>query len=939
MDFRGGTNGSNGPNGPNEQLMRKIKKLGNRSGIIIGIVFMLFIIGTLGLNWVTEYIWMDSLDFGSVFTTIFMTKVMLGVIGFILFAVVTYITMFWIRRSYTTHFDPHQLPPVFRQGKVMGWIIFAVSVFIGLIGSVTVQGIGWEPALKLMNHVPFGETDPFFNRDISFYMYVLPFLQFVINLLLSFSIFILIAEIGAYSVFHMYRMSRSAQTHLGITVVIVGILLAMTHLLEPFGTLLTNRVNMFQESVVHGLSYTDRVINIPVSYILAAAAIIGAIWIIISLRKGSIQKVITPIAVYFGLIILGQGASFVVQNFVVSPNEFSREKPYLEHNLNFTRAAYDLENMEEREHPGNVDSLDEDMIERNKLTLDNVRINDARPLLDVYNQLQTFRTYYQFNDIDIDRYEIDGEYQQVFIGARELNTVDLPSQAQTWLNQTLRYTHGYGVTMSQVNEVTSQGQPQYMVRNLPPQGVLDIERPQIYYGEESYDSVIVDTEVNEFDYPAGDENVTTRYEEEAGIPLIGLNRLLFAVDEGSFRILVSGQINSDSKLLQTRNIVDRVKRIAPFFEYDDDPYIFVRDDGSLAWMMDAYLIEEGYPYAESYEGRKNYIKNPVKVVIDAYTGEVHYYITNPEEPLVQTYQNMFPDLFSEEIPDDVRSHFRYPEDLFKIEAEIFGTYHMTNLELFYNREDYWQFPTERYFDEDIEMDPYYITMKLPEYEEEEFILMMPYTPRNRQNMIAWIGVRNDGENYGEKIVYRFPKQENVYGPQQIENRINQDSVISQELNLWSQGGSSVIRGNLLAIPIEDTILYVEPIYIESSNETSLPEVKQVIVAYGDHIAMEATFDEALEEILRRVELGIEPEEIPDLDEEGLPAEDGIDDGTEDEGAVDEGETEIPGADPILGADEMLQEVSDLFEQYQDALSAGDWQRAGELMTEIERLLE
>ncbi|RKQ35913.1 UPF0182 family protein [Oceanobacillus halophilus] len=918
--------------------MKKMKKIGNRTGIILGIIFILFILGTIGLKWVTEYIWMDSLDFGSVFTTIFTTKLMLGVIGFVLFAVITYITLFWIRRAYTTHFDAHQLPPIFNQKKVMNWIIAGASLFIGLIGSLTVQGIGWEPALKIMNYVSFDTTDPFFNMDISFYMYILPFLQFVISLLLSLSIFILIAEIGAYSVFHMYRMSKTAQAHLGFTVLVVGVLLALTHLLEPYGTLLTNQVNLFQESVVHGLSYTDRMINIPVAYVLAAAAVIGAVWMIIALRKGNLNAIAKPVILYFALIILGQGASVVVQNFVVSPNEFNREAPYLQHNLDFTRVAYDLENMEEQEHPGNVESLDEDLIERNSLTIDNVRINDSRPLLDVYNQLQTFRTYYEFNDIDIDRYEIDGEYQQVFIGARELNTVDLPEQAQTWVNQNLRYTHGYGIAMSQVNDVTSQGQPQYMVRNLPPQGVIDINRPQIYFGEEDYNSVIVDSEVDEFDYPSGDQNVTTRYEEEAGISLSGLNRLLFAIDEGSFRILVSGQINGDSKLLQTRNIMDRVNRIAPFFEYDEDPYIFVREDGSLAWMLDAYLSEEGYPYAESYQdGGKNYIKNPVKVVIDAYTGEVNFYITEPDEPLVQTYYSMFPDLFTEEIPEDVRDHFRYPERLFKIESAMYGTYHMTNLELFYNREDFWQFPTERYYSEDIVMDPYYMTMKLPEYDEEEFILMMPYTPRNRQNMIAWMGVRNDGENYGEKFVYRFPKQENVYGPQQIENRINQDSVISQELNLWSQGGSSVIRGNLLAIPIEDTVLYVEPIYIESSNETSLPEVKQVVVAYGDHIAMEATFEEALEEILRRVELGIKPEEIPTEDGEGALPDEGA---TEDEGTVDEeGQSEEPDTDPILGADEALQELSSLFDQYQEALSSGDWQKAGELMTEIEQMLE
>ena len=367
-----------------------------------------------------------------------------------------------------------------------------------------------------------------------------------------------------------------------------------------------------------------------------------------------------------------------------------------------------------------------------------------------------------------------------------------------------------------------------------------------------------------------------------------------------------------------------------FFEYDEDPYIVVRDDGTIVWILDAYLVEQGYPYAENYQGNYNYIKNAAKVMIDAYTGEVSFFVTEPDDPLLKTYQNIFPELFTTEVPEDIQKHFRYPERLFSIQANKYGTYHMTNLEIFYNREDRWEFPTEHYFNEDIEMEPYYVTMKLPEFEKEEFILMLPYTPRNRQNMIGWIGVRNDGEYYGEKFVYRFPKQENVYGPQQIENRINQDSVISQELNLWSQGGSQVIRGNLLSIPIADTMLYVEPIYIESSNETSLPEVKQVVVAYQDHIVMEATFDKALERIL---ELSNGTIDADDLQPEAPP-----------EGEVPEQPTEPEGEGtptPRIPVDseELLQEFSELFGAYQDALSSGNWEEAGKLMSEIESRLQ
>jgi len=910
------------------EQVQKIKKFGKRIGIIVAVLLFVLIVGLISFRWLTDYIWMDTLGFGKVFTTIFSSKIYLGLSGFLIFGIITYITLFWIRRSYLGHLGPEGVPPIVRYRKSSTLIMLALSVFIGAIGSSIVQGIGWEPALKLLNYESFNQTDPHFNMDVSFYIFILPFLKFIIYVLLGLSIFFLLIEIGAYSVFNMYRMSRSAQLHMGVTLSFIGLLLAGTHILAPFDSLLTNQVNIFQKSVVHGLSFTDKVINNPASYVLAAVAIIGTIWMIIGLSRGKLRSMIMPIVIYVALVIVAQGASIVTQNFIVSPNEFTREKPFLEHNLIYTRAAYDLDTIKEEEHPGN-NSLSEDMVERNELTLNNVRLNDSRPLLDIYNQLQTFRTYYQFNDMDIDRYEIDGDYEQVFIGARELSTNDLPEQAQTWVNRMLRYTHGYGVSISHVNQVTSQGQPEYLVQNIPPEGQIDITRPQIYFGEESYPNVIVNSKVDEFDYPTGEENESHRFEADSGITLNGFKRFLFALDEGSFRILVSDQITKDSQLLATRNIMDRVNRIAPFFQYDDDPYIFVREDGTLAWMIDAYLSAENYPYSEAFNGRENYIRNSIKVVVDAYTGEVDFYVADPEDPLLQTYMNIFPDLFTTEIPEDVQNHFRYPADLFKIQASMYGTYHMSNLEIFYNREDFWQFPTEKYFNEDIEMEPYYMTMKMPEHDEEEFVLMMPYTPKKRQNMIAWMGVRNDGDNYGEMFVYRFPKQKNIYGPQQIENRINQDSEISKELNLWSQGGSEVIRGNLLAIPIEDTVLYVEPVYIESSNETSLPEVKQVIMAYGDNIVMEDTFDKALAEILSMVD---PDSEVPDQEDEEQEQ------GTEDEESTDAQAENEPDA-PILEADELLTEINTLFEEYRSALADGNWEKAAEIMSDIEARLQ
>ena len=906
----------------------------SKNFLIAGLVLLLLvIIGVFAFQVATEYIWMDSLSFGDVYTKVLYTKVALSVSGFILFFLLSLGTAYWIRNSYLSHFSPSQLPPVVKQKKLAFPLIAVIAIFVGIIGSGIVQGVGWEPTLKLLNYASFDQADPHFNMDISFYVFVLPFIEFILYTLINLFLFFLVAQIGAYSVFGMYRMSRSAQIHMASSFAIIGLLLAGVHFLGKYKTLLTDQVNFFQKSVVHGMSYTDAIINIPKAYVLAVAAIVVAVWVMVNLFRGRIQESITPIIIYALLVVAGQVGAVLVQNFIVSPNEFSKEEPYLEHNLSFTRAAYDLDEIDMKESPGNA-SLDADMIEDNQLTIDNVRLNDSRPLLDIYNQLQTFRTYYQFNDMDIDRYEVDGEYEQVFIGARELSTHDLPEQAQTWVNRNLRYTHGYGVAMSHVNKVTGQGQPEYMLKNIPVDGDFDIEKPQIYFGEEDYPNVMVNSKVDEFDYPTGDENETNRYEADLGIPLTGLNKILFAIKEKSFRMLVSDQLTDDSQLLQKRNIEDRVKEIAPFFTYDDDPYIFVKDDGSISWMIDAYVTAERYPYSEEYDGKHNYIRNSVKVTVDAYSGEVDFYNVHPEDPIIQTYENMFPNLFTEDIPEDVQEHFRYPIDLFKVQTEMFGTYHMSDLEVFYNREDYWQTPTEKYFDQDIEMDPYYITMKLPDSDKEEFILMHPYTPKNRQNMIAWMGVRNDGDNYGDLFVYRFPKQKNVYGPQQIENRINQDSTISQQLNLWSQGGSEVIRGNMLVIPIEDTILYVEPIYIESSNESSLPEVKQVVVGYEDHIVMESTFDKALEKILGL----IDPENASDTDKDSDKEDKEDKDSEEAEDAEDKEEVEEEDP-PIMDAQETLSEISELFDEYQEATSEGDWTRAGQIMDELQEKIE
>jgi len=880
--------------------------------ILFWVVIGLLVLLGLAIHLIAEYIWMGSLGFADVFSTIFLTKLLLGVLGFLLFAIPLFFALYGIRRVYLNMFETQGLPSVLTGGKWFFWVNLAVSGGFGLIGSGFARGIGWERFLTFFNQVPFGIQDPLFGKDISFYIFTLPFLNFLIGMLLGLFVVLSLIQAAAFSVFQLYLRERSAQIQLSISVIMLGVLLALHHLLAPYETLLSNNVNVLQQSVVYGASFTDRVINIPMGYVMAGVSLLAAVLVLAALYKRRIRLLFAAPILYFGVLLAGQAASVAVQSFIVTPNEFAREKPFLQHNLNMTRVAHGIDQVKEAEHPGNL-SLSAEMLQRNRLTIENVRINDPRPLLDVYNQLQTFRTYYEFLDVDVDRYWLDGKYQQVFLAARELNIKNLPDQSKTWTNQTLRYTHGYGIAMSHVNQVTSQGQPEYMVKDLPPQGTVEVKRPQIYFGEQDYQNVVVNTKVDEFDYPAGETNVSHRFEANTGIPMTRLNRLIFAWEEMSPRIFISGQIDANSQLLRKRNIMDRLQSIAPFLHYDKDPYLVVRDDGTLVWIVDAYTTSGRYPYSEPVARGINYIKNPVKAVIDAYTGEVHFYLIDPDEPLVKVYRAIFPNLFETEIPEDIRRHFRYPETLFTYQAKIYQTYHMTNLEVFYNREDFWQFATENYYESDTPMEPYYITMKLPDEEKEEFVLMLPFTPNKRQNMIAWMAARNDGEHYGELLVYRFPKQKTIYGPQQIENRINQNAQISQQLNLWSQGGSRVIRGNMLVIPIEDTLLYLEPLYIESSNETSLPEVKQIILSYGDYIVMESTFEQAMERLLELVNAGKPPAET--------------------------GPGQAPGAPLVRTADELLQEFADLFKRYQEAMAAGKWSEAGRIMESIQARIQ
>ena len=892
---------------------RRNKPRFNRKwAVILGVILALVILLEIVISIVSEYIWIDTLGFSQVFLTIFSTRILLFGAGFLLFGATLFFTLLGIRYTFVRCYAPEELPALLRHRALYIWGSLGLSFFYGLVGSSAVQGLGWERLLTYLHQVPFGSADPIFGHNIAFYVYSLPFFNFVINTLISLLTIVLIIQGSVYALSRLFWTDRGARLQLMVTVFLFGLVWGARHFLQRYEVLFNDTINVFQQtSAVYGAGFTDVMVTIPFSYVLAVTSVLSALGVIWGLARRKWRLVVAGPVLYVVLLLIGQGATWAVQQFMVAPNEFEREKPYLEHNVNYTREAYDLNKIVQKDHPGQG-VLTPEKASRNQLTLDNVRINDYRPLLDFYNQRETLRPYYQFKDVDVDRYRIDGEYQQVFIGARELNTDLLPSQAKTWLNQSFRYTHGYGLVASHVNRVTPQGQPELLISDFPPAGQPEVTRPQIYFGEEDYPPVIVNTGLDEFDYPLGDSIATYRYTADTGIYLSRLNRFIYAWEERSPRIFISGYISEESQLLRKRNVMERIRSIAPFLHYDNDPYLVIRDDGTLVWLVDAYTTTRYYPYSEPTGAGFNYIRNPVKVMVDAYTGEVHFYLVDPDDPLIQTYRNIFPGLFTQEIPEDLRAHFRYPVTLFSYQADIFRAYHMTNLEVFYNREDMWAFPTERYYEQDIVMEPYYITMQLEGEAEEEFILMQPFTPNNRQNMVAWLAARNDGEAYGELILYRFPKEETIYGPQQIENRINQDPYISQQLNLWSQGGSRTIRGNLLVIPIEDTLLYVEPVYIQSNSPNALPEVGKVIVAYQDEIVMEDTFEEALERLLDQDVT--EGEERP-------------------------GERRPEPNQPIENAEALVDRIAQLFEDYREAMTGGQWERAGRIMEEIERQLQ
>ncbi|MDD2189333.1 MAG: UPF0182 family protein [Eubacteriales bacterium] len=670
--------------------------------------------------------------------------------------------------------------------------------------------------------------------------------------------------------------------------------------------------------VLYGAGYTDINVTLWVYRAMIVLSVVAAIGFALGIMRRKYKMVFTVPVIMIILFAIGTGSGLLVQNLIVSPDEINKESKYLKNNIIFTQNAYDLQNVKIKLFPASFDLTKED-INNNMSTINNIRINDFGPAQTFYNQTQSIRLYYLFNDVDVDRYMINGEYTQTFLSARE---IDQTRTRQEWINKHLKYTHGYGITLSRVDQVTASGQPDMLIDSIPPISQveeIDITRPEIYFGELTNDYILTNTNEKEFDYPSSggqeEDNVYSTYEGTAGIKLNIINRALFAVREQSLKLLVSTNIDSDSRIIINRNIADRVIKIMPFLAYDTDPYI-VTADGKLYWIIDAYTTSGYYPYSEPFnpaQSSTNYIRNSIKVVIDAYNGDTNYYLVNGEDPIATTYAKIYPKLFKDfdEMPESIQVHTRYPNLLFNIQANVYQRYHMSDVRIFYQGEDLWEISNEIYGTEEAPMTPQYYIMKLPGENDVEFINSIPYTPTGKRNMTGLLVARNDGENYGEMVLYQFPKDRIIYGPMQIESQIDQHPEISKEFSLWNSSGSTYIRGNMFVIPIEDSIVYVEPVYLEAANTGSLPEVKRVIVAYGDRIAYEPTLGGALDSLFG---IGSNPSDKPK--------------GPEEQNGNGE-----------LSIDELIRLANESFINATTAQQNGDWSSYGRYLRELERYLK
>ena len=871
----------------------------------------------------TDWLWFQEVGF----TTVFTTRLQLSGWLFIGLGAVVFVFLF-INLSVAARTAPPDvlweledqlgLPGRAILEPLVRRLLLPVIAVIAFFAGARATG-SWPTVLEYVNRTPFNQTDPLFGRDLGFYFFVLPFwrLLYAWSTALVAGTLILVAAVYVLQRSLVLtargpRLAAGARTHLLGLAAVLLLVRAVGFWLDRFDLLYAPR------GFVFGASYSDVHASLPVLQWLVVLAVLCAAACVFQMFRPGWRFLVAGLVVLVVLWVAGLGiAPALLQSYRVKPNELVYERPYIENNIRMTRQAYALDRVAEKDFAAE-DNLTPAALERNNLTIKNIRLWDHRPLLTTYGELQEIRTYYKFRDVDVGRYTLNGEYRQVTLSARELSYRDLPSRG--WINEHLTYTHGYGLVVGPVNRISPEGLPEFFIKDIPPAvtgGMPKITRPEIYYGEIGNEYVLVRTRSQELDYPSGDQNVYTRYEGRGGIPINSLLRkAAFAARFGALNLLLSNDLTPESRVMIYRDIGARVQEAAPFLKFDRDPYLVIAADGRLVWMIDGYTTSERYPYATPVRGF-NYIRNSVKATVDTYHGTVSYYIADAEDPVIRTYAKAFPGLLKPlaEMPKDLQAHIRYPEDLFAVQARMYATYHMQDPQVFYNKEDLWVIPRLPQEGRDREMEPYFMIMRLPGERKEEFVLLSGFNPSGRDNMIALMVARMDPPQYGGLIAYQFPKQKLVFGPRNIQARINQDPVISQQIALWNQQGSRVITGSLLAIPIDQSLIYVQPLYLAAAEQGALPELRRVVVAYGNQIAMEPTLEAALARIFGGRVRGDEPPGRPAAER---PA--------------------APGSAPTTAIAAGVQRAWEAWQRGQEALRKGDWATYGQEQKRIEEAL-
>lgn len=891
----------------------KIKSVLKVSIIIIIVLIALLLLST---NLIVDLQWFSEINYLNIYLIKIKAVAVLSIPIFLVSFLILYIYFKSLKKNIIEVVGSEYLK-FYKIGTIIA------NIIISMILAISTAATNWMEILRFLNSKDFNQVDPIFNMDISFYMFKLPILKSLYNSLFAILFIIVVITLVIYFAMSIKNPIRGnnividikskgegiksfAGKQLAITSGAILLLLAIGYVFNAYSLVYSSR------GVAYGASYTDVKVTLLFYRVISVTAIVAAILVAISIWRKKYKPIVYSVGLIVVLIGLQPIFSIVIQQFIVKSNEMEFEIPYLKYNIDATKKAYNIDKMEVKNFEPSKE-IKTDKLNNNKDIIDNLKVNSAEPVLNFYKQVQLIKNYYTFNDVDTDRYDINGENTQVFIAPREINTSEMP----VWQNKHLRYTHGYGVTMSKVNEVTEEGQPSFVMKDIPTDNNTDIklDNPRIYFGENTKDYAIVNTTVAEFDYPTGESENNFSYDGEAGINMNLMNRILFSIYEQNPKILISSAINSNSKILINRDIMSRVKKIAPFLDYDEDPYPVI-NDGKLLWVIDGYTVSDRYPFSEPYEG-VNYIRNSVKVIIDAYSGDINFYIVDEKDPVIQNYSAIFKGLFKNisELPEGIQEHFRYPQEIFGLQSKVLAKYHTDDAVKLFTQEDLWDVSSDilnpnkddKDAKKEVPVEALYLMSRLPGEKDLKMMLFEYFNMSGKQNMVSLLGAQMDKDNYGNLVMYKFPQQRAIYSPYLFKNRILQDPNISKEISLWEGKGSEVVYGDIIIVPIEDSLLYLNTIYLKASTEHSMPEMKRVVMSNGDKIVIEANVEKALEKLFNYKSEGEVISEKPT--EEGATTE-------------------------ASGSSNEIKQVAELFNKAMEAQKNGNWATYGDYINKL-----